>query len=71
MVFIKCLILVHCSSLPNPVNGRVTMEGTVLGSTANYSCDPGYSLLGNATILCQDDGAWSGSAVCQGMFKPS
>lgn len=28
----------------------------------SYSCDPGYELLGNAVLICQEDGTWNGSA---------
>uniref|UniRef100_A0A8C2PBT7 Sushi, von Willebrand factor type A, EGF and pentraxin domain containing 1 n=1 Tax=Capra hircus TaxID=9925 RepID=A0A8C2PBT7_CAPHI len=28
----------------------------------SYSCNPGYELLGNAVLICQEDGTWNGSA---------
>ncbi|XP_052500473.1 sushi, von Willebrand factor type A, EGF and pentraxin domain-containing protein 1 [Budorcas taxicolor] len=28
----------------------------------SYGCNPGYELLGNAVLICQEDGTWNGSA---------
>ncbi len=34
---------------------------------AEYSCNPGYTLKGNATRLCTSDGQWTPSQpVCKG-----
>ncbi|KAM7319810.1 hypothetical protein ACRRTK_021493 [Alexandromys fortis] len=32
------------------------------GTMVSYSCDPGYELLGNPVLICQEDGTWNGSA---------
>ena len=59
--------VVDCGPLPNPVNGQVNTTGTTLGQTANYSCNPGYNLVGGSIRLCQATGSWSGSApTCHG-----
>uniref|UniRef100_A0A8C0AMR2 Sushi domain-containing protein n=1 Tax=Buteo japonicus TaxID=224669 RepID=A0A8C0AMR2_9AVES len=31
----------------------------VPGKSVNYSCDPGYSLIGKTTLYCTDNGTWS------------
>ena len=62
------MIPVVCGTLSGPTkfNGQVTQTGIVLGSTAAYTCDTDYSLVGNATRECQADGNWSGAAaICQ------
>ena len=55
---------------PNPFvpeNGQVEMlTGLSFNSTAEYSCSDGYILVGNDTVVCQDDGTWSDSPNCQG-----
>ena len=33
----------------------------VYGSVATYHCNPGYILWGNASRLCAQDGAWTGT----------
>ena len=38
------------------------LTGTVVDSTATYSCNDGFTLEGQSTRTCQDDGEWSGSA---------
>ena len=51
---------VVCPSLPDPANGRVSLSGTTAGSTATYSCDRGFGLVGFSTRICQASGEWSG-----------
>ncbi|KAM6949553.1 LOW QUALITY PROTEIN: sushi, von Willebrand factor type A, EGF and pentraxin domain-containing protein 1 [Aplochiton taeniatus] len=48
---------------PQPVeisNGIVDVQGLMYLNTAVYSCKPGYSLAGNATVLCGESGLWIG-----------
>ena len=59
--------MVDCGQLPDPTNGLVTLTGAVLGSTATYSCDTGFNLVGSTLRTCQANGLWSGSApTCEG-----
>ncbi|KAM4876293.1 sushi, von Willebrand factor type A, EGF and pentraxin domain-containing protein 1 [Thomomys bottae] len=32
------------------------------GTVVSYTCNPGYELLGNPVLMCQEDGTWNGSA---------
>ncbi|VTJ91715.1 Hypothetical predicted protein, partial [Marmota monax] len=32
------------------------------GTVVSYTCNPGYELLGNPILICQEDGTWNGSA---------
>ena len=48
--------------LPDPENGAVTVVDNIPGSTADYSCDPGYILEGDSQRTCQEIGEWSGTA---------
>ena len=67
---------VYCPALTPPDNGTVSISSGVnylsVGSTATYSCDPGYTLLGSTTRTCEDPdrdsvGTWTGSMPnCQG-----
>ena len=41
--------------LSNPANGQVI----IIGSTATYTCDSGYELIGDDTRTCED-GVWTG-----------
>ena len=52
--------VVDCSSLKDPNNGQVEFANTTFESTANYTCDLGYSLNGNSTRTCEASGEWSG-----------
>ncbi|MGB8294230.1 MAG: hypothetical protein WCG85_02260 [Polyangia bacterium] len=62
-----------CGSPANPGNGSVSVPAYTHGSTATYSCTPGFALSGSATRTCQTDGTWSGDvptcvavdAVCE------
>ncbi|WAR04313.1 SVEP1-like protein, partial [Mya arenaria] len=58
-----------CRTLPNPSNGAVdTVAGTTFGSTAQYSCNPGYSLQGHNSRTCQETGQWSN---CKALADPT
>ena len=36
------------------------------GGVANYTCDPGFILVGDRTRICGSDGTWSGvPPVCE------
>jgi len=50
-----------CPTAPSPSNGKVTTSGTSFGSTATYSCNPGYNLSSTAGRTCLADGTWSGT----------
>ncbi|GFR81199.1 neurogenic locus notch homolog protein 1, partial [Elysia marginata] len=54
----------RCSPLPgSPGNGSHTVEGdgTSYGTIVRFSCDPGYDLIGNTTMLCDSQGQWVGN----------
>ena len=67
-----------CRDLSNPANGRVSLSiGVLIGSRATYTCNSGYSLVGDSTRVCQDDGSWTGRVPicriisCGGLSNPS
>ena len=49
-----------CPDLLAPANGAVSMSGIIVGSTATYSCNEGFSLDGNVERTCEDD-MWTGT----------
>ena len=58
--------VIECDSLPDIKNGRVLLSGTTVGSTATYSCNKGFVLVGESTRICQSSGEWSGKEpVCR------
>ncbi|XP_059723558.1 complement receptor type 2 isoform X2 [Haemorhous mexicanus] len=53
---------VTCLQPPNISHGRLkgnTSATFPSGAAVSYSCDPGYSLVGNAFINCTGSGSWS------------
>ena len=63
---------VVCQNLPNPENGQVVqiINGNIPGTVANYSCDSGYTLVGNMSRVCvqvnREEEVWTGEApTCQ------
>ena len=52
---------IDCGDLSDIPNGNVVIApDTSLGSTATYSCDAGFNLVGEDTRTCQTNGEWSG-----------
>ena len=51
-----------CGGLSDPANGQATLAGRTSGSTATYTCNNGYQLMGRQTRTCQNTGMWSGMA---------
>jgi len=62
--------VVDCGTLEDPDNGRVEFSNTTFESTANYTCNLGYSLNGNSTRTCETNGEWSGdSPSCERKWR--
>ena len=68
------LIEIKCLEPEAPLNGTVilsTLQFNV-GTTAIYSCDPGYVLVGETTRTCEGTkiGVWNGNMpICEGIEK--
>ncbi|VDI42922.1 Hypothetical predicted protein [Mytilus galloprovincialis] len=64
------ILVVQCEDISpnNLTNGAVTVPERTIGSTANFTCDAGHSLVGNETITCTSSG-WNGSIPqCRSYF---
>ena len=63
-----------CLEPTAPLNGNMVLSSQQLGvgTTATYSCDRGYVLVGETTRTCEDTngntiGVWNGSMpICEG-----
>lgn len=50
--------------------GAVDVGLSVEDVIANYTCEPGYTLIGASSRVCQSNGQWSGMApTCQGVLS--
>ncbi|XP_064386173.1 uncharacterized protein LOC135334783 [Halichondria panicea] len=63
---------VDCGPLTDPTNGMITLSTTTFESTATYSCNTGYNIVGSvirtcgASITSGPTGVWSPAApVCE------
>ena len=54
-------LAIDCGNPPDIPNGVITANDTSLGSTAQYTCNDGYILLGGATRICESTDMWSGT----------
>jgi alpha-tubulin suppressor-like RCC1 family protein len=43
-----------------PQTSFTLADGYAIGSVASFVADPGFTLVGSATLTCQTDGTWSG-----------
>lgn len=62
---------VLCPNPPFIANGVVMLSSntTVAGTAARYSCDNGFELIGEETIVCNVAGFWDGQpGFCRGLF---
>ena len=61
-----------CPELESPQNGTVTQEERIYPNEAEYSCDDGFELEGEAVRMCQIDGEWTGEApICEEIPTPT
>ncbi|XP_053101832.1 complement receptor type 1 [Hemicordylus capensis] len=57
-----CVEVVQCQAPPYIQNGTHSHQETAVftdGMSVNYTCEPGYALIGQATIYCTASGTWS------------
>ncbi|XP_066265898.1 P-selectin-like [Branchiostoma lanceolatum] len=53
----------HCPALRAPTDGTMSMTGSYsYQDVAEFTCNQGYTLVGSATLTCQDHGSWSAAA---------
>ena len=50
---------VLCPMLAIPDNGHVVTNGQTFRSVATYTCNAGYTLIGEDVQICQSEGQWS------------
>ena len=63
------ILVIQCNALSDPDNGAVSFTGigVNVGDTATYSCNDGYELSDDSTLICQSDGEWSSPPpTCEG-----
>ena len=70
MLLLFSLLVIDCGPLDEPKNGFASSNGTVVGDTATYNCNPGFVLEpeeGNMRV-CTHSGKWTGSVPeCRSM----
>jgi hypothetical protein len=49
------------ATLRDPSYGRVSRYNVTVGSTAIFSCENGYRLVGNSAVICQLNSLWNGT----------
>ena len=54
--------LSECPILPTVIaHGFVNGSGSLEGARYEFSCESGYSLIGDNQVVCTDAGVWNGS----------
>ena len=57
--------VVDCGALTDPDNGQVSTSTTTYTSTADYTCNTGYNLVGVNERICTAAGTWTdGEPTC-------
>ena len=79
LVLLLCLGVVDCGPPNNTTNGAVNYTTTTANSTAIYTCNPGFIMMGGRRIIrCLDNGHWCcpqpacfpGTHMTQVVFAP-
>jgi Notch-like protein len=66
-----CDTVTMCPNLSAPANGNLSVSTYLPGGSAQYECDTGFVLNGNATRTCGGNGQWSGSTpTCVAVTNP-
>ena len=55
------LSVISCGDPGIPTNGERIGSGINAGNELNYECKPGFKLIGESKLVCQQDGTWSDS----------
>ena len=58
-----CLDLAQCATIKAPSSGTIELDTNGTTTVAVISCGNGYTLSGNGSKTCGEDGSWSGSEV--------
>jgi len=61
-IYLTCVT--DCGTPVAPLHGSVNYSFTTLNSTAVFSCNTSYNLVGNSSVTCNASGMWSGNATC-------
>ena len=61
------VIFTECHALSAPEHGIMSLtDNFSVGSTASFECESVYTIQGPISIICKDDGSWTGDVpVCQ------
>ena len=60
--------IIYCSAPVVPANGNVSYTSLSVNSSVYFTCNTGYTLIGESEIHCSDSGNWSHSnQFCRGM----
>ena len=61
---------VTCPELTDPANGMVAIPSRIYNSVATYSCNEGFTRIGNEMRTCQDNAMWTGNGdvTCQSKY---
>jgi CUB/sushi domain-containing protein len=54
-----CKKAYRCGRLKAPRDGRVSRHNVTIGSTAQFSCNEGFNLVGITDVVCQRNSLWS------------
>ena len=62
---------VHCGEPYSVTNSRRRVRGHYYNDSTVYDCLLGYTIAGDPTSYCQEDGHWSVPPECHGNFPIS
>lgn len=62
--------IVKCNSLKTPQNGRLILTKISYNGQAKFTCDDGFTLVGNESVTCLENGKWSDEVPdCKSVYE--
>lgn len=67
---------ITCPSVLPPDNGFIAVDSNSYGEAMVFDCNEGFSIDGNDTLLCEEDGEWNGDmpqclpVICEDLAIP-
>lgn len=65
------LVSAVCESLPQSAGAELNLSSDGIQTYAQFTCEIGYTMVGNGTVYCRSDGSWTMQPPTCGIYLPA